>query len=152
MNRHRYPTRPRRSRGFTLIELLITVVIIAVLASVAYPSYRDYIRKSARVAAQTELLELAGMQDKIYLNSNAFTSKLTAGYDGTSTGGLGKTNSLTTDGKYTLSLVATAQSYTLTATPVAGSSQAGDGVFDLSSSGSRTCPTPTPAWCKNGVW
>jgi type IV pilus assembly protein PilE len=143
----------RRSAGFTLTELLVVVAIIAVLVAIGYPSYRDHIRKSARVAAQQELLELSAMQEKIYLNSNAFTSKLTNAYDGSSNGGLGKTSGRTTDGRYTLALTATAQSYTLTATPVAGSQQDGDGAFQLASTGTRTCPgSPAPAWCKNGIW
>ena len=141
-----------RSRGFTLIEVLVVVVVIALLAAIAYPSYRDHIRKSSRVAAQQELLELSAMQEKIYLNSNAFTSKLTNAYDGTTAGGLGKTSGKSTDGRYTLALTATAQSYTLSATPVTGSQQDGDGAFQLASTGTRTCPNPAPSWCKNGIW
>lgn len=141
-----------RSAGLTLIELLVVVAVIAILGAIAYPSYRDHIRKSARVAAQQELLELSAMQEKIYLNSNAFTSKLTDAYDGTTTGGLGKTSGKSTDGRYTLGLTATAQSYTLSATPVAGSQQDGDGAFQLASTGTRTCPNPAPSWCKNGIW
>ena len=140
-------------RGFTLVEILVVVVIIALLAGIAYPSYRDHLRKSARVAAQQELLELSAMQEKIYLNSTAFTSKLSNAYDGTTNGGLGKTGGKTTDGRYTLELTAaSAQSYTLSATPVAGSLQDGDGTIQLASTGTRTCPDPAPSWCKNGIW
>ncbi|TFY97036.1 type IV pilin protein [Ramlibacter humi] len=43
---HFRETRSRRAvRGFTLIEVMITVVIIAILAAVAIPSYQDYIRR-----------------------------------------------------------------------------------------------------------
>jgi type IV pilus assembly protein PilE len=38
-------TARRRTAGFTLIELLIAVAIVAILASVGYPSYTDYVRR-----------------------------------------------------------------------------------------------------------
>jgi type IV pilus assembly protein PilE len=38
-------TASRATAGFTLIELMITVAIIAILASVGYPSYVDYLRR-----------------------------------------------------------------------------------------------------------
>ena len=35
-------------QGFTLIELMVTVAIVGILASIAYPSYQDSVMKSRR--------------------------------------------------------------------------------------------------------
>ncbi|HEY2970740.1 MAG TPA: prepilin-type N-terminal cleavage/methylation domain-containing protein, partial [Casimicrobiaceae bacterium] len=37
-----------RNRGFTLIEMMITVVIVGVLAAIAYPQYQNYTKRSNR--------------------------------------------------------------------------------------------------------
>lgn len=127
----------RRSTGFSLIELLVAIVIVGIVAAIAIPSYNNYFIRGSRSAAQGELMELASIEEKIFLNSNAYSSSITAAYDGTSTGGLGKTSGLTTDGKYALSITATSQTYTLTATPVSGKSQVGDGNISISENGQR---------------
>ena len=140
-----------RINGFTLIELMIVVAIVGILAAVALPSYRNYVVKSNRQGAQSELLDLASIQEKIYLNSNAYASitatTITAAYTGTSAGGLGKTTGLTESRKYTLAVSGTAQTFTLSATPVAGSTQAGDGTLSISQDGTRAWTGgSSPAW------
>ena len=75
------------ARGFTLIELMIAAAVIGILLAIAVPNYQDYIRKASRSAAQSELIELAAMQEKIFLNSSAYALNVTTAYNGSSTGG-----------------------------------------------------------------
>lgn len=37
--------------GFTLIEMMVVVAIVAILASIALPSYRDYVRRGNIIEA-----------------------------------------------------------------------------------------------------
>ena len=141
----------RKRTGFSLIEVMIAMAIIALLTTIAFPSYQRYVTRSSRSAAQTELLELANLQEKIYLNTNSYTVSVTGDYNGRSDGGLGKTAGTTADGKYALSITPNAiptQTYVITAAPVVGSSQDGDGDITISSDGTRLyfAPGGTVPW------
>lgn len=129
----------RNGLGFSLIELMIAVVIVSILAAISFPSYQQYVIRASREAAQTELVQMTILQEKIYLNSNAYSASVTSSYNGTSGGGLGNTTALTADRKYTISVSPNTpgQTFTLTATPVAGTKQAGDGNITIDSAGQR---------------
>lgn len=135
----------RSQMGFTLIELMIVVAIIGILAMVAVPNYQQYVIRASRSAAQSELLALANLQEKIYLNSNSYAFSVTGNYNGTSAGGLGLASGKSNDGKYSVALDITAasQNYTLTATPVSGGTQASDGSISITESGRRVWGSST---------
>jgi type IV pilus assembly protein PilE len=62
-----------RQTGFTLIELMITVVVIAILAAVALPSYQSYIRQARRVEAQASLIDLQQDLEKWRVNNTSYS-------------------------------------------------------------------------------
>lgn len=67
----------KNQQGFTLIELMIVVAIIAILAAIALPMYRDYVAKSQLAAALAEItpaktaLETKLQEDSSYTPTNA---------------------------------------------------------------------------------
>ncbi len=71
--------RPARilAAGFTLIELMIVVAIIGVLATIAVPTYNDYVVNSRRSEAKSALQEAMNRQERFYTTNNAYTNNMT---------------------------------------------------------------------------
>lgn len=122
-----------RNSGFTLIELMIVVAIIGILASIAYPSYLDYVERARRSDAQGALLGLANAMERHHTANNTY---LGAGAPNTGAPSIFP-DEVPRDGTvkyYDLTITAaTATTYTLRATPK--NAQAGDGVMELTSTG-----------------
>lgn len=62
----------KSNRGFTLIELMIVVVIIAILAGIAYPSYDEYVKRGNRTEGQALLSEAAATQERYFSQNNTY--------------------------------------------------------------------------------
>lgn len=63
-------------QGFTLIEAMVVVVIVAILASIAYPTYLDQVRKSKRAVAKSALLDAANRQELYYFTNRQYVANL----------------------------------------------------------------------------
>lgn len=117
---------PARSRGFTLVEVLITLVVVALLAVVALPAFKDSIRKSRRSEAFAALSAVQQAQERWRSTRPAYASELTA-LPTDDPPGLGLPDHTPTN-YYGIALSgAGATGYVATATGSTGTSQAEDG-------------------------
>jgi type IV pilus assembly protein PilE len=118
----------KKNAGFTLIELMVAVVIIAILASVAYPAYQDSVRKGRRVDAKVALMEAAQIMERYFTENMTYATAPTTLIPATST-----------NGDYAVSLVTnTASSFQLKAVP-SSTRQTGDpcGTYTLDGAGNK---------------
>lgn len=115
-----------QSRGFTLIEIMITVVIVGILAAIAYPSYLDQVRRGHQTEVQGQIMEFAAALE-------AHRAK-NFSYAGASISALAP--ALNNNEHYNASLTPAnpSQSYTITATP-RSSLMSGMPTLTLSSAG-----------------
>jgi type IV pilus assembly protein PilE len=72
----------KHMRGVTLLELMIVVVIVGILAAIAYPNYRDFTDRAKRNEAKALLLEIAVNQERFYLQNNRYGNLVELGYGG----------------------------------------------------------------------
>jgi type IV pilus assembly protein PilE len=113
-------------RGFTLLEIMIVVAIIGILASIAYPSYMRQIIQSQRTDARTAIFNIAQQQEEFFVQNMQYAPDLQTLY-----GGAAAIASVPSpEQEYNVTIQAgcgnPCMTYTITATPAAGSTQARD--------------------------
>lgn len=130
-----------KSIGFTLIELMVAIAILAVIASVALPSYVANIERTRRSDALSALTQAAALQERQFFSTNSYSNDI-----GLLMTGVTAATLTTPDGFYTLAAASTDATcggagtagtcFVLTAT--AAGTQADDtdcNVFTLTSAG-----------------
>lgn len=122
-----------KSRGFSLLELMVAVAIVGILASVAIPSYTDYVIRSRLVdmtdglAAMSARMEIYYQDNRTYVDSGSFSTPC---------------QTETTD-NYSIACASSASTYTLTASGIGVIS---DFTFTLNQAGARQTTAVKSGW------
>lgn len=138
-----------RHNGFTIIEVMIVVAIVAILAAVALPSYRDYILRGKLVDAHNSLSDFRVRMEQYYQDNRRYDD------------GAGNCGATAPTSKYfTFTAPACvpaanpAQTYVATATGVAGEGLSGF-AFTINEANARTttvsAPATTNGWSSNAA-
>ena len=139
-------------KGFTMVELMIVIVIIAIIASIALPSYEQFMQKGRRADGKNMLMQLSALQERFY-SENGFYGRMT------DIVGVGNIDS--DEGHYNVTVdcspdsaacaaASRPQFYTLTAAPQGGQVNDTDcGNFLYDQAGNKTVSGSDP---KNNCW
>lgn len=128
----------RRSLGFTMIELMVALVILGIIAAIAVPSYRSYLVKGNRAAAQAYLMNIAQQQQQYLLDARTYA---------TNVAGLSMTTPTNVSTYYTIQdpfTTGTApNSFSVTATPIGTQASDSCGTLLIDNLGNKT---PVNCW------
>lgn len=124
----------RRSKGFTLIELMVVVAIVAIIAAIAMPTYREYVMRGHRRAAQSVMMDMVNRQQQYFVANRGYATAAQLNY------GLPPE----VDANYDFAIALDAgppPGFTITFTPTGG--QVSDGALTVDSAGVKS---PAEKW------
>ena len=133
----RSPIRYRSSRGFTLIELMIVVAIVAILTTIAYPNYRDYVIRGQLVDATQGLAAVRANMERYFQDNRSYAVV------GTFTPPCTATN--VAYGRFNISCVSTATTFTATAVGIAAPLSGFTFTVDQANTQQTVVAPPAPA-------
>lgn len=136
-----------RQSGVTIVELLIVMVIIAVLAAIAFPAYDSQQRRSTRAAAQSQMVNIANRQAQFLLDARnyALGAGALAALNVALPNEVVSFYAVTVENDVGGTAPTTPPTFTIKATPIAGTRQAVDGELTLTHTGAKT-RAGNPGW------
>ncbi len=116
-----------RQLGFTLIEVLVAMACVAVLVTVAWPSYQGLLERSQRAQARTALLQAAHWLERAASANGNYPASTDI-----------PASVLQVEGqRYQIQVTSSPQSYALSATPIGTQSADACGTLTLNHLGVR---------------
>jgi type IV pilus assembly protein PilE len=131
----------KRISGFSLIELLVAVAIVAILAAVALPGYRDYVRRGKLAEAYTNLASQRVKMEQFYQDTRTYNNACQAGT-------VAPKPADTINFQYTCNI--NDQTYTITATGLASGNLNGFR-FTIDQNNNRATPNVPAGWTSSAT-